>query len=191
MLQAGPELEEGGVGTQAARPELARARSTSLRERGAPLRVRGARALGAVVALLALIGLAHSSPPEPPPSAPPAARRLAPPEPGSLDAGPSAAAAALSRGEPIDPNAASASELELLPGIGPTLARRIVEDRLAHGPYGRVEELTRVRGIGPRTLARLQTHLRIDPVAVAQPPHLGYDGGARPRVAQEALNENR
>jgi len=43
-----------------------------------------------------------------------------------------------------------------LPGIGPVLARRIVEGR----PYARVEDLLKVKGIGPATLERLRPYLR-------------------------------
>ncbi|HWQ50330.1 MAG TPA: ComEA family DNA-binding protein [Terriglobales bacterium] len=49
-------------------------------------------------------------------------------------------------------NEAPADALELLPGIGPVLAQRIVEGR----PYGTVEELTRVSGIGDATLEKLK-----------------------------------
>lgn len=63
-------------------------------------------------------------------------------------------------GVPIDLNSASASELEGLPGIGPTLALRIVEAR----PLRRVDDLSGVRGIGPVRLARLR------PLVVADPP---------------------
>lgn len=55
----------------------------------------------------------------------------------------------------IDLNEAAAAELELLPGIGPTLAQRIIEDRAANGAYERVEDLQRVRGIGPRTVEKI------------------------------------
>jgi competence protein ComEA len=53
----------------------------------------------------------------------------------------------------VDMDVASAAEIEGLPRIGPTLARRIVADREANGPFGSLEELTRVKGIGP-TIAR-------------------------------------
>jgi competence protein ComEA len=52
----------------------------------------------------------------------------------------------------VDLNTASAAELELLPSVGPRLAERIVADRAAHGPYGSVEELARVPGVGRATV---------------------------------------
>jgi competence protein ComEA len=68
---------------------------------------------------------------------------------------------ALRDGAAIDLNLAAAGDLELLPGIGPALAQRIVAEREAHGSFVRVSDLHRVRGIGPRTIARLQTLVRI------------------------------
>ncbi|MBX3365645.1 MAG: helix-hairpin-helix domain-containing protein [Phycisphaeraceae bacterium] len=59
-------------------------------------------------------------------------------------------------------NEAGAEELELLPGIGPALADRIIEDRAANGPYAGVNELARVRGIGPRIVERVQRFVRVD-----------------------------
>lgn len=58
-------------------------------------------------------------------------------------------------------NLATAEELEHLPGIGPVLARRIVEDRSRNGQYARVEDLLRVKGIGPRKLEKLRPYLRV------------------------------
>lgn len=55
----------------------------------------------------------------------------------------------------INLNTANASELESLPGIGPVLAERIVADRERSGPYGSVNDLARVSGIGPSILAAL------------------------------------
>ena len=56
----------------------------------------------------------------------------------------------------INVNIASAAELELLPGIGPTLAARIVADRDANGPFASLEDVARVRGIGPRTIDKIR-----------------------------------
>ena len=59
----------------------------------------------------------------------------------------------------LDLNRASADELEGLPGIGPKTAQRILEDRRTRGPFRKVSDLTRVKGIGAKTLARLLPHV--------------------------------
>jgi competence protein ComEA len=56
---------------------------------------------------------------------------------------------------PVDLNAATAAELDALPGIGPVLAQRIVEHRERNGPFRSVEQLDDVPGIGPTTYAEL------------------------------------
>ena len=57
---------------------------------------------------------------------------------------------------PTDLNRATAADLEALPGIGPVLAERIVASRAQAGPFASVDDLKRVRGIGPATTARLR-----------------------------------
>ena len=59
----------------------------------------------------------------------------------------------------IDPNRATAGELERLPGIGPSLAGRIVADRTSHGAFAAPEALLRVPGIGPKILDRIRAYL--------------------------------
>ncbi len=56
-------------------------------------------------------------------------------------------------------NRATANELRLLPRIGPALAGRIVEDRHAKGAFPHLDALTRVPGIGPKTLAQVRPWL--------------------------------
>ena len=53
---------------------------------------------------------------------------------------------------PININTAKEEELEALPGIGPVRARAIVDYRDKHGPFKRVEDLDKVKGIGPKTI---------------------------------------
>lgn len=64
------------------------------------------------------------------------------------------------RGDVIDLNRAGAPRLEALPGIGPTLAERIVRQRIMDGPYRAVDDLIRVQGIGPQVLRGLRPHVR-------------------------------
>jgi len=59
----------------------------------------------------------------------------------------------------VDVNRAQWSELAQLPGIGETIARRIVASREEEGPYLGQEDLRRVRGIGPKTMERLRPYL--------------------------------
>lgn len=61
---------------------------------------------------------------------------------------------------PIDPNAAQRAEWDRLPGIGPVTAIAIVRHRQAEGPFRGPADLLAVRGIGPRTLERLEPWLR-------------------------------
>jgi competence ComEA-like helix-hairpin-helix protein len=57
---------------------------------------------------------------------------------------------------PLRLNEAGLAQLERLPGIGPALAARIVQSRNTHGPFATVEDLTRVRGVGPVLLERIR-----------------------------------
>ena len=64
---------------------------------------------------------------------------------GAVAGGPPGAA---SSGGPLDLNAASASDLDALPGIGPVLAQRIVDWRTENGRFASVDQLREVTGIG-------------------------------------------
>ncbi len=59
----------------------------------------------------------------------------------------------------IDLNTASLGELDLLPRIGPALAARIIADREENGAYETIDELERVRGIGPKTIEKLRSRV--------------------------------
>jgi len=80
-------------------------------------------------------------------------------------------ASAVSLADPIDVNQASAAELSLLPGVGPSLAAAIVADRESRGAFRRPQDLDRVRGIGPAILARILPHVTVGAPATAYAAH--------------------
>jgi competence protein ComEA len=116
------------------------------------------RAASLVFGVVSVLGLARVGRPPSIPSPPPVVRH---------DAGVTK----------VDPNAATARELEALPGIGPSLARRVLDARERGVRFRAPRDLSRVRGIGPRTVERLAPYLRFDaddgvrdPVAIRAPP---------------------
>lgn len=92
--------------------------------------------------------------------------------------GHAAGADALREGRAIDVNAASREDLQLLPGIGPSLAGRIVDFREQHGAFGSAAELRGVKGIGRKLLAKLSPFLAFgsEQVVNAAPSELGLEG---------------
>jgi competence protein ComEA len=67
--------------------------------------------------------------------------------------------------EPINVNHASQTDLQKLPGIGPKLSQRILDQR-AKAAFKSVDDLRRVPGIGPKTLEKLRPHVTIGEVRV-------------------------
>jgi competence protein ComEA len=56
----------------------------------------------------------------------------------------------------VNVNSASAEELEALPGIGEVIAQEILNYRTANGPFGSVDDLLDVSGIGEVTLENIR-----------------------------------
>lgn len=56
----------------------------------------------------------------------------------------------------VNVNTATQAQLELLPGIGPALAKRIIDYRTEHGVFKSVDDLDKVKGIGPKLIARME-----------------------------------
>jgi len=56
----------------------------------------------------------------------------------------------------VNLNTATAEELATLPGIGQVKAEAIVKDRKANGNYKKIEDLTRVKGIGEKIVLKLK-----------------------------------
>jgi competence ComEA-like helix-hairpin-helix protein len=71
--------------------------------------------------------------------------------------------------DPIDLNSADAAALEVIPGVGPALARRIVDDRERNGAFPTIEAIERVHGIGKKKREAIGAWVRVSPSA----PHRG------------------
>ena len=104
----------------------------------------------------------------------------------------------LAAGERIDLDRASAEEITRLPRIGLSLARTIVADRVARGPFGSLAGLDRVPGIGPGLLAAIQDHttfsgtprMDLSPPAGAFPPGGTSSGSDRAAGERPPLDLN-
>jgi competence protein ComEA len=68
---------------------------------------------------------------------------------------------ALSPGAQIDLNNATMEQLDTLDGVGPATAKKILEYRAQHGPFGSVNDLAKIPGIGPKKLAAMKPRLRV------------------------------
>jgi competence protein ComEA len=68
-----------------------------------------------------------------------------------------------SSAELININTASASELDTLPGIGPTTAQKIIDYRQQNGPFVSKEDIINVSGIGPGTYERIKDLITVGP----------------------------
>jgi comEA protein len=75
--------------------------------------------------------------------------------------GAAAATGAASVVRTVNINTATAAELELLPGVGPAMAGRIIDYRQQHGAFTSVDQLDNVKGIGARTMEKLRPLVRV------------------------------
>jgi competence protein ComEA len=79
----------------------------------------------------------------------------------SRAAAPAAAKSAAADAKPVDINTAGAPELESVPGIGKSLAQRILAFREKNGAFATVDDLLKVQGIGEKSLQHLRPYLTV------------------------------
>ena len=91
----------------------------------------------------------------------------------------------------IEINEATVNEFDLLPGIGPILARRIIDDRNANGRFLTFEQIERVKGIGEKKLRQIEKYCVVEPNHVLQPSFTAQpDASESEAVAQRIVFES-
>jgi competence ComEA-like helix-hairpin-helix protein len=67
------------------------------------------------------------------------------------------------KGPAVNLNTATASDLESVPGVGPSLAARIIEYRQKNGAFKKLDDLMNVRGIGEKSFLKLKPYIIVTP----------------------------
>jgi competence protein ComEA len=70
---------------------------------------------------------------------------------------------------PININTAGATELEQVPGIGPSTAQKILDTRKSYGAFKSVDDLLAIKGIGPKKLEKMRKYLTVGKPPSRQP----------------------
>lgn len=99
---------------------------------------------------------------EPVPESAPPPTTKAPPAPAPETRAPVITVPAAPAPHLVNLNTATQAELELLPGIGPAMAKRILDYRAQHGKFTSVDQLDGVKGIGTKTMAKLRPLVSVD-----------------------------
>ena len=85
------------------------------------------------------------------------------PRKGEAVATPKASSGSATLSAPININTANLEELDQLPGIGPSLARTIIDYRTQNGPFKTIEAINDVKGIGDALFAKIKGSITVGP----------------------------
>ncbi len=69
---------------------------------------------------------------------------------------------------PVNINTANAEELQLVPGIGPATAEKILQMRKSYGAFKSVDDLVAIRGIGKKRLDKMRKYLTVGKAAASK-----------------------
>jgi competence ComEA-like helix-hairpin-helix protein len=73
---------------------------------------------------------------------------------------------------PININTATSEQLQLVPGIGPTTAEKILTMRKSYGPFKSVDDLLAIKGLGKKRLDKMRKYLTVGKAAAANRPQV-------------------
>jgi competence protein ComEA len=84
---------------------------------------------------------------------------------------------------PVNLNTATSEELQLVPGIGPVTAEKILQMRKSYGAFKSVDDLSAIRGIGPKRLEKMRKYLTVGKAAAAAKPANSSKPATPPKAA--------
>jgi len=85
--------------------------------------------------------------------------------------------------QPVNINTANSEQLQLVPGIGPATADKILQMRKSYGAFKSVDDLLAIRGLGPKRLEKMRKYLTIGkPGAQHATPAKACSGCAKPKA---------
>jgi competence protein ComEA len=83
----------------------------------------------------------------------------------------------------MDLNTVTAEDLDLVPGIGPSMARKIIEEREKNGPFSSFDDVDeRVKGVGPSTIMKLAPYVTVGGAATERVGEVEGTAADRPKV---------
>jgi len=90
--------------------------------------------------------------------------------------------------QPININTANSEELQLVPGIGPVTAGKILQMRKSYGSFKSVDDLLAIRGLGPKRLDKMRKYLTVGKSATSKPaPQVAAPATKPPPAADPPL----
>ena len=72
--------------------------------------------------------------------------------------------------QPSNINSADSSQLQLVPGIGPSTAEKILQMRKSYGAFKSVDDLLAVKGLGKKRLEKMRKYLTVSKAAASKQP---------------------
>jgi comEA protein len=84
---------------------------------------------------------------------------------------------------PVNLNTATSEELQLVPGIGPVTAEKILQMRKSYGAFKSVDDLSAIPGIGPKRLEKMRKYLTVGNAASAAKPANAPKPATPPKAA--------
>jgi comEA protein len=86
----------------------------------------------------------------------------------------------------VNVNTATVEQLSLLPGVGESKAKAIIEFRAAH-PFKTVDELTNIKGIGPKMIEKMRAYVAVSGETTAKA--LKVQGADKAKAQQQPLEK--